>query len=420
MSQTTQSGPPSPAVRLWRNHQFNIFWSGQTLSVLGDAFALLAIPLLVFELTNSVFQMGLITSASGVSMLIMGLFAGVIVDRMDRRRIMIWCDIGRVLVFGAIPVGWMMIGPQLWLLYTVTILGSALGMLFQVAYTAAIPNLVDHDQLTDANSRLQITFALGTAIGPFLAGFFSNRYGPAAAIGVNAISFIASAISLVLIRLRPPSQAQAARRSALSFDELSAGVRFVLNEPVLRSVMVIFFLFTLIASGGYDLFVYYLKHDLGQNDSAVGIVFGVAALGGVLGGVLAPLLRQRLGFGACFIGGMCIECTAIALIGLASTVPLIAGMAAGMAFANSVKLINSMSLRQEITPDHLLGRVTSAFWILIRVPRPLGAAIATGLGAQIGAPAVLVLMGVLGLAVALFGLLTPARIRSPKAQPAQG
>src|SRR5690349_11240516 len=99
MPQTIRSGSPSPAAQLWRNHQFNIFWSGQALSVLGDAFALLAIPLLVFELTDSVFQMGLITSASGVSMLIMGLFAGVLVDRMDRRRIMIWCDIGRVLVF---------------------------------------------------------------------------------------------------------------------------------------------------------------------------------------------------------------------------------------------------------------------------------------------------------------------------------
>jgi MFS family permease len=419
MAETTQPGALPPGTHLWHNRQFNIFWFGQALSVLGDAFAMIAIPLLVFELTNSVFQMGLLTSASGVSMLVTGLFAGVIVDRVDRRRLMIWCDIGRVLVFGAIPLGWWILGPHLGLLYIVAILGSGLGMLFQVAYTTAIPNLVDHNQITDANSRLHITFALGTAIGPFLAGFFSNRYGPAAAIGVDAISFIASAISLALIRLRPPTEAQALRRSALSFDELIAGVRFVLNEPVLRSVTVIFFLFTLISAGGYDLFIYYLKHNLGQNDSAVGIVFGVAALGGVLGGVLAPLLRRRLGFGACFIGGMCIECTAIVLIGLAPTVPLMVGLAASMTFASTVKLINSMSLRQEITPDHLLGRVTSAFWILIRVPQPIGAATATGLAAQIGVPPVLVLMGVLGFLVALFGLLTPARIRSPEAHPVQ-
>lgn len=419
MAKITPPSTLAPGARLWRNRQFNILWFGQTLSVLGDAFALIAIPLLVFELTNSVFQMGLITSVSGVSMLIMGLFAGVIADRVDRRQLLIWCDIGRMLVFGAIPLGWWLMGPQLWLLYLVTIVGTALGMLFQVAYSTVIPNLVDRDQITDANSRLQITFALGTAIGPVLAGFFSNRYGPAAAVGVDAISFIASAISIGLIRLSSSSAAQTTRQSDFSFEELIAGIRFVLNEPVLRSVTVMFFLFTLIASGGYDLFIYYLKHDLGQSDSAVGIVFAVAALGGVLGGVLAPLLRRRLGFGACFIGGMCLECTAIALIGLAPTVPLIAGLAAGMAFANTVKLINSMSLRQEITPDHLLGRVSSAFWILIRVPRPLGAAVSTALGARIGTPAVLVLMGVLGLAVALFGLLTPARIRSPKAQPAQ-
>lgn len=308
MAKITPPSTLAPGARLWRNRQFNILWFGQTLSVLGDAFALIAIPLLVFELTNSVFQMGLITSVSGVSMLIMGLFAGVIADRVDRRQLLIWCDIGRMLVFGAIPLGWWLMGPQLWLLYLVTIVGTALGMLFQVAYSTVIPNLVDRDQITDANSRLQITFALGTAIGPVLAGFFSNRYGPAAAVGVDAISFIASAISIGLIRLSSSSAAQTTRPSDFSFEELIAGIRFVLNEPVLRSVTVMFFLFTLIASGGYDLFIYYLKHDLGQSDSAVGIVFAVAALGGVLGGVLAPLLRRRLGFGACFIGGMCLEC----------------------------------------------------------------------------------------------------------------
>src|SRR4028119_603004 len=106
MAETTQPGVLSPGAQLWRNRQFNIFWSGQAFSVLGDAFALIAIPLLVFELTESVFQMGLVTSASGVSMLIMGLFAGVVVDRVDRRRLMIGCDIGRGLGFGAIPRGW--------------------------------------------------------------------------------------------------------------------------------------------------------------------------------------------------------------------------------------------------------------------------------------------------------------------------
>lgn len=418
MAENTPPAELSPGARLWRNRSFNIFWAGQALSVIGDAFALIALPLLVYELTSSVVQMGLITSVTGVSMLVVGLFAGLLVDRVDRRNLMIWCDIGRALVYAAIPLGWWLIGPQLWLVYVVATIGSGLGMIFQVAYTTAVANLVDHDQLTDANSRLQITYALGVAIGPILAGLFSNRFGPAATIGVDALSYIASALSLVVIRLRPQAPAQTSRRSAFSLEELLAGARFVLQEPVLRWVTVMFFLFTLVAAGGYDLFIFYLKQDLGQDDTAVGVVFGVAALGGVLGGVLAPMLRRRFGFGVCFIGGMAVECVAIALIGVAPTVPLIAGLAAGMGFANTVKLINSMSLRQEITPDHLLGRVTSAFWILIRVPRPIGAVATTGIAALIGVQMVLVLMGVLGLAIALLGLLTPARARTPEARAA--
>ncbi|MCU0489999.1 MAG: MFS transporter [Chloroflexaceae bacterium] len=410
MAQEVTLAQPSPGARLWRNRHFNTLWFGQAISVLGDAFAAIALPLLIFELTNSVFQMGLVTSVSGISMLISGLFAGVLVDRMDRRRLMIWCDIGRTLVYGSIPLMAFVVGPQLWLIFAVAIGASALSMLFQVAYSTSIPNLVDHDQLTDANSRLQITYGVGMAIGPILGGLFSNRFGPSAAIGVNALSFLVSAVCLVLIRFRPPGADQPVKKSALNYDEVVAGLRFVLTEPVLRSVTIMFFLFTLVASGGYDLFIYHLKHNLGQDDSAVGLVFGVAALGGVLGGVLAPLLRRRLGFGICFIGGMCIECAAIALIGLSPTVPLIAGLAAGMVFANTVKLINSMSLRQEITPNHLLGRVTSAFWIIIRTPAPIGAAVTTWVGAQVGAAPVLVGMGVLGLAIALYGLLTPARL----------
>lgn len=418
MSNPQPPAQPTPGARLWRNRPFNIFWFGQALSVLGDAFAMIAMPLLVLEITGSVLQMGLITSLTGVSMLVVGLFAGLLVDRVDRRQLMIWCDVGRAVVYGAIPLGWWLLGPQLWLIYLVAIIGSGLGMVFQVAYTAAVANLVDPDQLTDANSRLQITYALGVAIGPLLAGLFSARFGPAATIGVDAISYIGSALSLVLIQLRPAAGAPAERRSALVLDELLAGVRFVLNEPVLRAVTVMFFLFTLVASGGYDLFIYHLKGNLEQSDTAVGVVFGVAAIGGVLGGALAPLLRRKLGFGACFIGGMIIECAAIALIGVAPAVWLIALLAAVMGFANTVKLIASMSLRQELTPNHLLGRVTSAFWILIRVPRPIGAVATTALGGAIGAAPVIVLMGVLGLVVALAGLLTPARTRTPQAEAA--
>ncbi|NOK62224.1 MAG: MFS transporter [Chloroflexi bacterium AL-W] len=408
----------SPDARLWRNRDFNIFWAGRTLSALGDAFALIALPLLVWSNTGSVAQMGLVTSASGVSLLITGFFAGVIVDRVDRRLFMIICDIARALLYASIPLVWWFIGPQLWLLFVVAILGAALSICFQIAYTAAIANLVDYDQITDANGRLQTTVALAAVAGPMLAGVVSGRFGPATAIGIDACTFLISAFSLSLIRLRKMAPTQntttSIERPSNRFEEMSAGFRFVLHEPVLRAVALIFFLFTLVASGGYDLFIYHLKTNLEQGDYAVGTVFGVASLGAILGGLLAPRLRRRWGFGACFLGSMVVEGLAILLIGFAPTVPLIALAAMVMVFANTVKLINSFSLRQQMTPDHLLGRVTAAFWLVIRAPRPLGAAAVTALGAQIGAPTVIVLIGAAGFCIALFGLFTPARIRHPE------
>jgi MFS family permease len=407
----------SPGAQLWRNRDFNIFWAGQALSVLGDAFAIIALPLLVLQATGSVVQMGLVTGVFGVGQLIAGLFAGALVDRMDRRKLMIACDVTRALLFAAIPLAWWLAGPQLWLIYVVTLFGSALGMLFQVAYITAVANLAERDQITDANGRLQATFALAFVLGPMLAGQISGVFGPAASIGIDAVSFVISAFSLTLIRLRRASVAHDEPvRRGLGLDGIVTGIRFLLRQPTLRAITLLFFVFALLAAGGNDLFVYYLKHDLGQGDGAVGTVFGVASLGAIVGAVVAPWLRRRLGFGAGFIGGMALSGLALLAFGLTPTIVLVAPLAMIFTFADTIKGINSMSLRQEITPDHLLGRVTAAFWTLVMVPGPFGAAFATALGARIGAPAVLALMGGLAIVLALVGLFTPARARRPELQ----
>ena len=109
---------------------------------------------------------------------------------------MIRCDLGRAVVYALVPIGWRLLGPQLWLVYGVTLIGSALAMLFGVAYITAVVNLVDRDQIVDANGRLQATYALAFILGPFLAGIVSGRFGPALAIGLDGVTFLASAISL--------------------------------------------------------------------------------------------------------------------------------------------------------------------------------------------------------------------------------
>ncbi|MER7186333.1 MFS transporter, partial [Streptomyces hyaluromycini] len=130
--QRTAEGQP-----LWRQRDFGFFWLAQTLSVLGDSFSLIALPLLVLQATGSVAQMGLLTGVGGAAMVLAAVFAGVVVDRADRRKLLIACDLVRMVLYGLVPLVWLA-GPRLWLLYVVLPLCEAVGMLFAVGYVTVV------------------------------------------------------------------------------------------------------------------------------------------------------------------------------------------------------------------------------------------------------------------------------------------
>jgi MFS family permease len=413
---------------LWRNHRFTIFWCGQTLSNLGDSLAVIALPLLVLQATGSVTQMGIVAGCYGVGQLLSGIFAGVLVDRLNRRQFMMVCDLGRMLLYSLLPLYWWFIGPQIWLIYIVTFLGSCLGMGFQVAYITAVPNLVGPDQITEANGLLQASFALTYVIGPGLAGFISGRFSPALAIGFDALSFLISAITLLFIRFARPapvvddasngiaSRSNTDRRGwiATGVQDLLEGLHFLIHQPILRAVTILFALFSIIPAAGIELFIFHLQHDLKQSDTIVGMVFSLANIGAILGGLLAPLVRRHLGFGHAWLGGVALEGLFIAAIGSTSLLPLLILFTIGFTFADTSMRIFSMSLRQQITPDHLLGRVTAAFWTLNTAPGPIGALFTTILAAHIGASPTLLFMGVYTLFLAITGLFTTANVRLPE------
>lgn len=411
-----RKGSPSS---LWRNRGFNILWAGQTLSALGDSFALVALPLLVLQATGSVAQMGLVTGVNGVGQIIAGVFAGVIVDRVDRRRLMIACDLARTALYGLIPLWWALRGPAFWLIYAVVLGASLLNMGFQVAYMTAVANLVDRKQITEANGRLQATYAVAYVVGPMLAGLVSARTGPVNAIGVDALTFAVSAGSLMLIRLRvgAPEVASLARKAESRLGELIAGARYLWAQPTLRAITWLSAAMGLLIGGGMDLFIYHLKHDLAQGDSAVGLTLGLASIGAALGSLVAPLLRRRLGFGAIWISAFALSGLALALVGPSSNVTLVAVFASCYTLGDTVRAILQISLRQELTPDHLLGRVTSAFWTLGAVPMSLGATLGAALAQRVGAPGVLVGMGLGVVLLALIAIATPVRSARPERHP---
>ncbi|MEU7841120.1 MFS transporter [Micromonospora sp. NPDC049114] len=393
---------------LWRDRSFGTYWIAQSLSAAGDAFAYLAVPLLVLQATGSVAQMGLLTAVAGAASVVAGIFGGVLVDRYDRRTLMIVADLARLVLYALVPLAWLA-GPQVWLLFVVLPICEAAGMLFQVAAVTAVRNLVDSDRLTEANGRLQATFAAAAVLGPLLAGVVSARFGPAVAIAVNAASFALSAAGLRLIRLRSAPAADVAVPRERPLAEFLAGARFLWRQPVLRALTVLLSVFIFLTYGFTDVLIYHVTHDLGGTERTVGAVLGLAALGTVAGALLVAPLRRRRGFGATWIGAHAVCGFAVAGAGMATTVPAVTTLTAVYLCCLSVGGICSMSLRQEITPDHLLGRVTSAFWSTHYALGPAGAAILTWAAGRYGVAAVAFAAGAGCLLVAVGGLFTPIR-----------
>ncbi|MFC8867183.1 MFS transporter [Streptomyces sp. NPDC057148] len=397
---------------LWRQRDFGVFWAAQTLSVLGDSFALIALPLLVLEATGSIARMGLLTAVGGAAAVLAAVFAGTVVDRVDRRRLLIGCDLVRMVLYGLVPLVWLF-GPQVWLLYAVLPLCEAVGMFFAVGYVTVVRSLVGTEQLTEANGRLNATAAAAGVLGPLCAGVVAAWSGPAAAVGVDAASFGVSAALVAIVRFRPRpaddrADADKGERPGLRQD-LRTGVAFLCRHPVLRALTALLCCFSFLTLGLNDLVIYHLKHDLGHDDGTVGTVMAVGALGTITGALLVARVRRRLGFGPTWTGAVAVCGLAFAGMGRATDVATVALLSAAFLACVGMAGTCSMSLRQEVTPEHLLGRVTSAFWTLQYSVAPIGAAVLTWAAERRGTTPVALTAGACCVLIAVAALFTPVR-----------
>jgi MFS family permease len=397
------------------NRNFRRFWWGQFASSAGDAFAFIAMPLLVLDLTGSVVQMGNVTALACAAHLAMSLVSGIVVDRVDRRSLLIATDLARTALYAAIPVGWWLGFQSLTLVFVVAALGSALGNLFIVAQIAAVANIVERDRLPAANSQLQASQALTYAFGPVIAGAACARFGAPAAIAVDAASFAVSALSVALVDFRRDAAPAVPRGKGLR--EVFTGIVFIAKQPILRSMTATQIFVALLACAGLnaavvDLFVYRLRHDLAQTSTVAGLCLGVSALGALAGALLSPRIRRRFRAGACILGGTGAQALGLVTAGLLPGAAAVCLGAGCWAFGLTLRAVINVSLRQELTPDELLGRVMAATTTIIFTAATLGALLVTRGAALAGASHALAIAGGLLAIVVLASTATPvARAR---------
>lgn len=403
------------------NADFARLWAGKTVSAFGSVVTRTALDLTaVITLGATPAQLGLLGAVSRMPALLVGLPAGVWVDRLRRRPIMIVADLARAALLLTIPLAALLGVLSLPLVALVAFLTGALTVFFEVADNSYLPTVVSRDHLVEGNSKLGISDSLAEIGGPAIGGVLVQLITAPMAILVDAASFVASAALLGLIRREesPP----APRHGAPSMrTEVAEGLRTVAHDPILRALAGAAATFSLFGGFFGALYSVYAIRSLGLTPALLGLAIAGGGIGALLGAAFNSRIVVWAGFGRTLIGGLLIH-TICALVVPLARPP--ANVATTMLFVAQVIgdaglmlfFINAISLRQSVTPDRLLGRVNASVDFLVAAVGPLGLLLGGFLGQAIGMRPTLFLGAVGGLLGALWLFLSP--VRALQAQPA--
>jgi MFS family permease len=384
--------------------EFRKLWIGQLVSASGSAVTTVALPLVaVVTLQASAVEMGALSAISIAPHLVFGLPAGVWVDRWSRRRVLIWTDIGRLLLLGSVPIAAAMDVLRIEQLYVVAVLTGVLTLLSDTASQTMIPLLVPREDLMRANSAALLNLNLASTLGPSAAGFLVQVLTAPFAIVIDAASYVVSAVASYLIR--EPDRVPPPPRSEL---RLSAGLRVLFGHPMLRPLVISAGIAAMAGAMQGPLIVLFLIRELHRSPAFVGLTltaFGAAAVAGTV--VAGPWCR-RVGLGRSYLSGVFLASLNGVLLFTGRTPLILLGQVlAGLGM--SLFGVPQRTLRQALAPDHLLGQVTASWRTLVIGGQTAGAALSGVLATAIHIRPTLLIATAGMLAGLLAAVLSPLR-----------
>ncbi len=391
---------------LWRNPDFMRFWAGETVSVFGSQVSVLAIPLTaIVVLQATPVQMGWLGAAEFAPLLLLSLLAGVWIDRLPRRPVMIGSDCGLALVLGSIPLAawWNILSIEY--LYLAGFLVGGFSVLFFIAYQSYLPTLIEPKDLMEGNGKLESSRALAEVVGPALSGQLVQLITAPIAVLVDAVSFMVSAFFLLVVRKsEAPLPPRSLHRQSIR-REIGEGLRELIANPLLRAFVlcnVITNFFDTLLNTVYTL---YVVRELQLEPGLLGVILAVGSLGGLVGAVVAGKISQWFGFGPGIVGSTLLFGMGSLLVPLANgpltlaiTLLVVSRFVKGL--VNVIYNINQISLRQTVTLPVLRGRVNASMRFLAGGVTPFGALLGGFLGSVLGLRAALA-VGAIGVCLAI-------------------
>ena len=359
MTIATALPPRLSPFAVFRNRSFTWMWVGQLISTMGSALTSLAASILVFRLTNSAMSVGLMLMATAAPSLLVGLFAGVIVDRFNRKKIMIATDLIRAVLVFLIPF---LIPLNIVWLYVIVMLTSAIGQFFDPAHESVLPEVASEEELAAANSLMAISSFGSTAIGFAASGLIASAADISWAFYLDALSFLFSGICILMIRIKP-LQVEGKTNAVLVVKNLKIGVQKLFDTPILRSLFTAQ-IPTLVAFGlSNALLLPFALKALKATEFEYGLQEGLTSLGFVAASLLMAGIFDRLREGAWIAASFIGMALASIAYSFTHSIPLAIIFVTISGFFNAPSSIGRRLVVQRNTPREMRGRVNSVFFV---------------------------------------------------------
>lgn len=405
--------PTKKTTSLWKNSNFLNFWIGQSISMFGSQVTVVALPLTaVLVLHANAMEMGMYQAMATAPFLIFGLFAGAWIDRTRRRPLMIVSNLVTAALLSLIPLlAWMDL-LSINILYLILFLAASGSLIFELAYLSFLPTVIHRDEMTDGNSKLEGSRAMAQIVGPSAAGGLISLLAAPVAILVDAVSYVVSSIFLMRIKVEEPVPTATPKGNV--WAQIGEGLKAIGTHPILRSIAASTALLNFFRTAFSSVYMIFIVLNLGLTPTEVGIVLGVGSIGAFLGAFVAQRWATLFGIGHSVIGSAVLVTLGAVVVTLAPqslwvSMPLLILGQALTGIGNTVYFINQVSLRQTLTPNHLLGRINASNRFISRGAMPLGGLMGGVLGTWFGLKAALVVTIFGYLLSVIWLLLSPVR-----------
>lgn len=396
--------------RLWGNKDFITYWIGITISNLGNSLTLFVFPLMILDITDSAFQIALVSALQLLPYAVLGLPAGAIIDKLDNKKIMKVADITRFILYLSIPISSYFGYLTIYQIYIVSLISGTAFVFHSISEVTSIPNLVKKESLSSANSLIYASQNFTSFLGPIIGGFLYSKIGYSYLITIDSLTFLVSFITLTLIKKDfninrvGDSPKNSFKLKSIKLD-IILGLKYLLSDHKIKVMAFVITSTNLIVAPYYVYTLIFAQNTLNASPELLGMLFGISSLGALVGSLVTPKLSGKFVFYRLIVVVILIDTVARIILPFSPTIYLMIPILTLTYATQAIVNILIITLRQSTVPANMLGKVNSVFKTMAFASQPLGLLIGGIIIDSLGGFLALLIVGILCIPILAYTII---------------